>query len=108
MEGAVSLLVDVNVVQDLAVDMSVVQVLPQNHTGERMTSLVDVMKESVDLGLRQPLVVFVLLKVAQPQQRFVGMHMTSSLHSAKGSVSVGVMHNAVRTKPAGSRAKNCH
>lgn len=83
LEGVVGVSVDLDVLQDPAVNLRVGQALLRNHAGEHMTSLVDVVKESVDLDEVPPLMVVVLKAVQLAQKYYSRKHGLSGLQGPK-------------------------
>lgn len=60
LESAVSVSVDLVVVQDFAVDLIASQALQQNQAGEQMMNLLDVLEGTLNLDVVQTFVVVVL------------------------------------------------
>lgn len=102
-----SVSVDLDVLQDLAVDLKVAQGLPRNHAGEPMTSLVDVLNESVYLEVVQPLFVVVLKAAQLLPQRLAGRKTMIVPHRANNSVVKDVVHYRAGTKKVGTKFKHC-
>lgn len=100
LKGAVSVSVDVDVGKCLTVGLRVAEVMVWNHAGELMTILVDIVRESVNVCVMQPLIV-VDQKAAQLlQKRLAKKQKICVQHGANESVAVNVVQDRVRTKTA--------
>lgn len=63
-----------------------------------MTRIVDVVEESADIFVGQPLLVVVLKAAQLFQQRLSEKHMMTSVYGAKRSVVLDIVRDLVRTK----------
>lgn len=98
MKEAVSVLVDLDVVQDLSDHLRISETYQIIYEGEGMVSLKDVVKEPDELGVAKTLVVAVLKAVPLQHHRLGGKQLMSSLHRAKRPVVLDVVHNLVGPK----------
>lgn len=98
LEGAVSVSVYLDVVEDVVFDLEVSQALRQNFADERMTSLVDVVKDLVNLGILCTFI-FLVLKAAQLFHQIpAGKHMIGRGTREEISVVIDVVQDRIEMK----------